>query len=123
MQNSISEQLIIFPWTLRWLKGHEYFHIINNYLEYSKSMGFELVDEHPLWIYNYPESKYKFNTFFSFSYSQIDGRIYFLKIKQNMRSLQKVGFPRVKLKKKLFKWRKMNFETLLPKHNPLVIIF
>lgn len=43
--------------------------------------------------------------------------MYFLK----NTTLKNLGFPRLKdNSKKLFKWKKMNFQTPLPKHSPKV---
>ena len=53
-----NENLIVFPWTLRWLKGPEYFHILQNYEMYNTCLGFEILSQHPEWIYQKPQSKY-----------------------------------------------------------------
>ena len=51
------QELIIFPWTMRWLKGYEYSHILQNYEMYHEGLGFEMLPNHPDWIYRKPQSK------------------------------------------------------------------
>jgi len=51
-----SPNLIIFPWTLRWLKGNEYFHLIQNYQLYQEFLSFDVLSQHPDEIYIHPQS-------------------------------------------------------------------
>ncbi|CAG9331193.1 unnamed protein product [Blepharisma stoltei] len=89
-----------FPWKERWLNGSEYEIIIRNYQDYSEKFSFQILTDHPTFIYTTPAH----------------GLMYFLK--EN--TLRDLGFPRVKGLKKRFKWKKMNFVTALPKHKPKV---
>lgn len=117
------QDLIFFPWTLRWLKGHEYLHIMLFMKIYQTNLGFDVLTCHPDWIYLKPQSFYfhyfSYNDCFYFNLlcTPSDGRIYYI---QQEATLQSIGFPRVKGLRKIFKWRKMNFVTNLPKENPLV---
>ncbi|CAG9330042.1 unnamed protein product [Blepharisma stoltei] len=89
-----------FPWNERWLNGSEYEFIIRNYEKYSENFGFQILTDHPSFIYTAPSH----------------GLLYFLK--EN--SLRGLGFPRVKGLRKRYKWKKMNFVTALPKQKPKV---
>lgn len=62
---------------------------------------------HPESIYRKPQSKTRID---------VDGLVYFIEANHLG---DEVGFPRTKFPK-LFKWKKMNFPTLLPNNNPLV---
>lgn len=58
MQTALTEyEAMVYPWTLRWLRGHEYLQIIKNYEKYCQTMNFELLEDHPSWIYHTPSSK------------------------------------------------------------------
>lgn len=81
------------------MRGYEYEFILRHVDLYAKKFQFPIFDEHPKWIYNQPTN----------------GCIYFLKNKH----LREFGFPRRPDVKKVFKWKKMNFTTNLPKNAPL----
>lgn len=51
---------VTFDWEKRWLKGHEYHHILQNIDAYCESFGFGKYDPkcHPKEIYSEPVSKY-----------------------------------------------------------------
>ena len=104
----------------RWLKGEEYGFLLRHYNVYTTILGQNLCSyrQQPDIIYSQPRSKnFKLN-------GVLDGLIYFIKGMH----LREYGFPRKKedtskgleLKKKSFKWKKTNFVTDLPKHNPIV---
>lgn len=65
---------------------------------------------HPEDIYDQPSSK-----FYIFKSFVLDGQIYFIKGWH----LREFGFPRATDLHKMFKWKKMNFTTDLPKNNPV----
>lgn len=48
-------------------------------------------------------------------YLYIDGQIYFIKGWH----LRLFGFPRISTIEKMYKWKKMNYTTDLPKHDPI----
>ena len=52
----------------------------------------------------------------STQFNSIDGQIYFIK---NWH-LREFGFPRVQNLDKQYKWKKMNYTTDLPKHEPVI---
>ena len=89
-----------FLWANRWLTGAEYNYILQSIESYVHAFDFEILRDHPHYIYTAPKH----------------GDIYFL-IGESLRSL---GFPRVKGLRKKFKWKKMNFTTPLPKQSPKV---
>ena len=60
---------------------------------------------------NSPKVRYSYFMIYFF----IDGQIYFIKGWH----LREFGFPRSSELKKIFKWKKMNFTTDLPKNNPI----
>ncbi|CAD8166871.1 unnamed protein product [Paramecium pentaurelia] len=85
------------PYHYRWLNGNEYEDLLMN----GKDHTIPMFDEHPEDIYYEPKNGY----------------LYFLR----KASLRNLGFPRLKdNSKKVFKWKKMNFQTPLPKHCPKV---
>jgi hypothetical protein len=49
---------VAFEWEKRWLKGHEYSHILQNMEEYSEVFGFRRYEQktHPKEIYSSPVS-------------------------------------------------------------------
>ena len=110
-------KFLIFPWTIRWLKGPEYRHLLNNSKIYSDYMGCQIYEKHPDSIYTKPQSNLLFPLFLIKFKPKIDGTIYYL-IQPG--GLPKVSFPRVGFQK-VYSWRKMNFRTDLPKNDPLVI--
>lgn len=63
--------------------------------------------DHPSEIYERPESKILKNS---------DGLIYFIEARQLDSDFR---FPRTQ-KEKIYKWKKMNFPTLLPHHRPVI---
>ena len=89
-----------FPWDDRWLRGYEYEYMLNHYALYSKMYDMPIFSSHPIRVYSTPKN----------------GEIYFLSNKH----LRQFGFPRVDDLEKKMKWKKMNFTTDLPKHNPQV---
>ncbi len=93
---------IDLDWRSRWLTGEEYCHILNNMDTYQEKYGWLIFEQkkHPDCIYTAP----------------IDGLVYFVR-GQTIGS--DFGFPRLGTKK-IYKWKKMNFTTDLPKKNPLV---
>lgn len=99
----------MFNWKNRWLKGHEYEHILKNVEAYCQKFGIEKYTKknHPNFIYEQPISMRSF---------YLDGTLYFV---EGSGLGSDFGFPRVESKKK-FRWKKMNFPTNLPKTNPRV---
>jgi hypothetical protein len=91
-----------FDWETKWLKGEEYYYILKNIDQYSQVYAMQKYPNktHPLDIYLSP----------------VNGLIYFM---QGQNIEVEFGFPRVDIKK-LYKWKKMNFSTKLPKKKPLV---
>lgn len=91
-----------FEWETKWLKGEEYYYILKNIDQYSSYFNMPKYGKksHPMSIYLTPSN----------------GFIYFL---QGESIENDFGFPRVEIKK-LYKWKKMNFTTDLPKKKPLV---
>lgn len=49
---------LAFDWEKRWLKGHEYSHILRNMEAYSQAFGFKRYEQktHPKEIYSEPKS-------------------------------------------------------------------
>lgn len=99
----------MFGWKHRWLKGHEYEHILNNVEAYCRKFGIQKYAKknHPSFIYERPVSICAFT---------LDGTLYFV---EGTGLGSDFGFPRIEAKKK-FRWKKMNFSTNLPKTNPKV---
>jgi len=95
-------QILAFEWDNKWLKGEEYAHMLHNIDRYCKAFNLLKVSSrcHPDDIYQKPRN----------------GFIYFM---EGSSIGSEFGFPRVE-QKKLFKWKKMNFTTELPKRNPIV---
>jgi hypothetical protein len=109
-----------FPFRQRWLRGEEYGFLCRHYYAYSHLIKmFGLKDnDHQEEIYHQPRY----------------GQFYFIKNmhlqffgfpRRNQEASSEVGYqngvsiPNSKYKK--FKWKKTNFKTCLPKHNPVVI--
>jgi hypothetical protein len=85
-----------------WLSGHEYAYLLRHYRAYLRCYPGEVqIAErgHPSSIYECPRA----------------GQMYFIKGWH----LREFGFPRDQELKKIYKWKKMNFTTDLPKKNPL----
>ena len=98
MQNGIVQ----FPTEARWLTGEEYAFMIRHYRAYSMLFPTEIklgYKRHPNDVYEAPRN----------------GQVYFIKGWH----LREFGFPRREDLKKVFKWKKMNFTTDLPKNDPL----
>lgn len=95
-------QFQLFDWDNKWLNGEEYGHMLNHMDRYCQIFKLLKVPNkcHPEDIYRKPRNGY----------------IYFM---QGTSIGSEFGFPRVE-QKKLFKWKKMNFITELPKRNPVV---
>lgn len=94
--------IVAFDWDSKWLTGKEYFHILKNMKAYCRDFGFEKYGykTHPEDIYREPAN----------------GKIYFV----HGRSIKSdFGFPRLETKK-IYRWKKMNFTTDLPKRSPIV---
>lgn len=119
----------IFPTEKRWLKGEEYGFLIRHHYAYSTLLKvFDCnTKHHPNSVYDQPKRKFKWlpknNTY---ELICIDGQLYFI---SNLH-LQDFGFPRVRHATsnpqtftqfgKKFKWKKINYKTLLPKHSHIV---
>ena len=99
---SSDNQIVAFDWDNRWLKGEEYAHMLKNIEAYCEGYGMKKYPRrcHPDDIYLRPRN----------------GFIYFM---EGSSVGSEFGFPRVE-HRKLFKWKKMNFTTELPKRNPIV---
>lgn len=97
-----AEEIVEFDWDNKWLKGEEYAHMLNHIDKYCQFFHLIKVPSrcHPYDIYKKP----------------MNGFIYFM---EGSSIGSEFGFPRVE-QKKVFKWKKMNFITELPKRNPLV---
>ena len=98
MEDSIRK----FEWEARWLKGEEYYYILNHINLYTEQLN----------IQKYPKKSHPAEIYLS----PINGMIYFLQ-GENIES--DFGFPRLDIKKS-FKWKKTNFTTDIPKKRPLV---
>ena len=99
---SSQSQMLAFDWDNRWLKGEEYAHMLKNTEGYCENYSMKKYSRrcHPDDIYLRPRN----------------GFIYFM---EGSSVGSEFGFPRVE-HRKLFKWKKMNFTTELPKRNPIV---
>lgn len=87
----------------RWLNGLEYLNLIKMFENSGDKCNFQFLKngEHPDCIYFKP----------------VDGMLYGMLVQ----GTKKVGFPRfLSSKRKIYVWKRMNFETHLPKQNPLV---
>jgi hypothetical protein len=107
--------LLEIPLDERWLKGEEYAFLLRHYKTYNKLLGFTVNDKsQDATVYETPRSKFKYNEI------NIDGMVYFMKGMH----LREFGFPRLKddinqqRTEKPYKWKKTNFVTDLPKHQP-----
>ena len=98
----MNEGVLEFPTEKRWLTGEEYAFMLRHYRAYSLlypstiKLGFK---RHPNEVYEAPRN----------------GMVYFIKGWH----LREFGFPRREELRKVFKWKKMNFTTDLPKNDPL----
>lgn len=83
------------------MTGEEYAFILRHYRAYCGTGQFlePTIAGHPEVVYDNPTN----------------GMIYFIKGWH----IREFGFPRADNKKKLFKWKKMNFTTDLPKNDPI----
>lgn len=100
-----------FPLENRWLNGEEYAFLLRHYRAVCEQSGgaISVTDlSHPDSVYDQPKSKSHPLTF-------TDGQIYFIRGWH----LREFGFPRADNKRKVFKWKKMNFTTDLPKQDPI----
>lgn len=91
-----------FPLGERWLNGEEYAFILRHYRAYALMKPDEItISEcgHPEQIYELPRN----------------GQFYFIRGWH----LREFGFPRENDLRKIFKWKKMNFTTDLPKQDPI----
>lgn len=87
----------------RWLNGEEYLMLLDGHEVYSKHMHLEVFET------NHPDQIY---------FRPTHGQLYYVKTKRGIAGL---GFPRLTDKRrKQFVWKRMNFETHLPKSNPVV---
>lgn len=117
--------IVLFPFHQRWLRGEEYGFLCRHYYAYTEVLKMVQMSPeeqtHPDEIYNDPQY----------------GQFYFIRSLH----LQYFGFPRRQAlvpgtdrssgggqqtpdgdgKFKKFKWKKTNFKTPLPKHEPVVI--
>mmetsp|Transcript_37788 Transcript_37788/g.27839 ORF Transcript_37788/g.27839 Transcript_37788/m.27839 type:complete len:127 (+) Transcript_37788:329-709(+) len=101
------EGFVTFPYQERWLKGEEYGFLLRHYRTYVNALKeFDCYSGvQPASVYDQP----------------YNGMFYFIKGMH----LREFGFPRQKdldnlQKLKLFKWKKTNFVTDLPKHQPVI---
>ena len=91
----------MLPTQHRWLDGLEYAFLLRHHLAYTSAYP-----EMTLTDLNHPNQAYSQPT---------NGLVYFIRGWH----LREFGFPRAENVKKVFKWKKMNFTTDLPKNDPI----